>query len=55
MGYVPGPLYTAIFQSLLRARLDGKLHSQQEELDYVQKKFAKEGGKFRVTKEAIRA
>lgn len=54
MGYVPGPLYTAIFQSLLRARLDGKLHSQQEELDYVQKKFAKEGSKFRVKKEVIR-
>jgi tRNA nucleotidyltransferase (CCA-adding enzyme) len=42
MGYIPGPIYTEILQALLRARLDGKLHSRQEEIDYVLGKFAKD-------------
>jgi tRNA nucleotidyltransferase (CCA-adding enzyme) len=42
MGYIPGPIYTEILQALLRARLDGKLHSRQEEMDYVLGKFAKD-------------
>jgi tRNA nucleotidyltransferase (CCA-adding enzyme) len=41
MGYAPGPIYTEILQELLRARLDEELHSHQEELEYVQEKFAK--------------
>jgi tRNA nucleotidyltransferase (CCA-adding enzyme) len=40
MGYAPGPIYSEIFQELLRARLDGKLNSRQEEVEYVQQKFA---------------
>ena len=41
MGYVPGPVYAEILQSLLRAKLDGKLHSPQEEAEYVQQKFGR--------------
>lgn len=48
MGYPPGPIYTEIFQDLLRARLDGKLHSQQEEVEYVQQKFSKQETRLRV-------
>ncbi len=40
MGYAPGPSYTEIFQELLRAKLDGELHSHQEEIEYVRGKFA---------------
>jgi tRNA nucleotidyltransferase (CCA-adding enzyme) len=40
MGYTPGPIYTEILQALLRARLDGKVHSRQEEIDYVLGRFA---------------
>jgi tRNA nucleotidyltransferase (CCA-adding enzyme) len=40
MGYIPGPIYTEILQALLRARLDGKLHSRQEEMDYVLGRYA---------------
>lgn len=48
MGYAPGPIYAEIFQDLLRARLDGKLHSRQEEVEYVQQKFAKPDRPLRV-------
>jgi tRNA nucleotidyltransferase (CCA-adding enzyme) len=41
MGYIPGPIYSAILRALLRGRLNGKLHSRQEEMDYVLEKFAK--------------
>jgi tRNA nucleotidyltransferase (CCA-adding enzyme) len=41
MGYIPGPIYTEILQALLRARLDGKLHSRQEEMGYVLGNYAK--------------
>jgi hypothetical protein len=41
MGYIPGPIYTEILRALLRARLDGKLHSRQEETDYVLGNYAK--------------
>lgn len=41
MGYAPGPIYAEIFQELLRAKLDGELHSHQEEIEYVREKFAK--------------
>jgi len=39
MGFVPGPIYTEILHSILRAKLDGKLASRQEELEFVQQKF----------------
>jgi len=35
MGYIPGPIYAEILRALLQARLDGKLHSRREEIDYV--------------------
>ncbi len=44
MGYVPGPIYHEIFQELLRANLDGKLHNREEESEYVRKRFNKRIG-----------
>jgi tRNA nucleotidyltransferase (CCA-adding enzyme) len=39
MGFVPGPIYTEILQTLLRAKLEGKLVNRQEEIDFVSKKY----------------
>ena len=39
IGFVPGPIYTEILQSLLRAKLEGKLVTRQEEIDFVLKKY----------------
>jgi len=50
MGYIPGPIYSEILRALLRARLDKKLHNRQEEIDFVQQRFDKNGpGKGRGT------
>jgi tRNA nucleotidyltransferase (CCA-adding enzyme) len=50
MGYIPGPIYGEILRALLRARLDKKLHNRQEEIDFVQQRFDKNGpGKGRGT------
>lgn len=37
LGVVPGPLYAKIFKALIKARLDGKVHSKKEELTYVRR------------------
>ncbi len=39
MGFIPGPIYSEILQAVLRARIEGKLVSRQEELDFVLKRF----------------
>ena len=39
IGFAPGPIYKEILQALLRAKLEGKLVSRQEELNFVTKKF----------------
>ena len=39
LGFVPGPIYTEILQTVLRAKLEGKLFNRQEELDFVLKKY----------------
>ena len=39
LGLVPGPIYTEILHSLLREKLDQKLASRQEELQFVKQKF----------------
>jgi tRNA nucleotidyltransferase (CCA-adding enzyme) len=39
MGFVPGPVYTAILRDLLRRRLEEKISSRQEEVDFVLKKY----------------
>lgn len=44
LGFAPGPLYNKIFQELWRARLDGEVHTYQEEIAFVQKKFGAPGG-----------
>jgi tRNA nucleotidyltransferase (CCA-adding enzyme) len=50
MGYIPGPIYSEILRALLRARLDKKLHNRQEEIEFVQQRFDKNGpGKSRGT------
>jgi hypothetical protein len=41
MGFPPGPLYNEILQSLLRARLEGRIHSAVEEMEYVREKFGR--------------
>jgi len=39
MGFVPGPIYAEILQAVLRARLEGKISSRQEEIDFVLKRY----------------
>ncbi len=39
MGFVPGPLFSEIMLAVLRAKLEGKLVSRAEEIDFVRKKF----------------
>jgi tRNA nucleotidyltransferase (CCA-adding enzyme) len=39
MGFAPGPIFKEILQALLRAKLEGKLVSRQDELNFVAKKF----------------
>jgi tRNA nucleotidyltransferase (CCA-adding enzyme) len=39
MGFVPGPIYAEILQAVLRARLEGKISSRQEEIDLVLKRY----------------
>ncbi len=39
MGFVPGPVYTEILKALLSARLEGKIHNLQEEIEFVRKEF----------------
>jgi tRNA nucleotidyltransferase (CCA-adding enzyme) len=43
LGYIPGPIYSEILHALLRARLDGKLHSRREEIEFVLQRFDKNG------------
>ncbi|HAA04491.1 MAG TPA: hypothetical protein DCE18_14195, partial [Syntrophobacteraceae bacterium] len=35
LGIEPGPVYRQILDELLDARLNGKVHSRQDEIDYV--------------------
>lgn len=39
MGFAPGPIFKEILQAVLRAKLEGKLASRQEELNFVTKRF----------------
>ena len=39
MGYAPGPLFKKIMKTVLDARLDGDLQSQEEEMAFVRKMF----------------
>jgi hypothetical protein len=40
MGYKPGPLFKTILDDVQEAQLEGTLHSSDEALEYVRKKFA---------------
>ncbi len=40
MGYTPGPRYEKILKSLLAARLDGKVISRQDEMNFVRRNFS---------------
>jgi tRNA nucleotidyltransferase (CCA-adding enzyme) len=44
MGFVPGPIYTEILHTVLRAKLEGKLVNRQEEIDFVLKKYSPRQG-----------
>ncbi len=39
LGFTPGPLYRKILDSVKKARLDGLLHTKEEEIEYVKKNF----------------
>ena len=39
MGYTPGPLFKKILASLLEVRLEGKVKSREEEIDFVKNNF----------------
>ncbi len=39
MGLKPGPLFKTILKSILEARLEGKIKSREDEIDFVKKKF----------------
>ena len=39
MGLKPGPLFKTILRSILEARLEGKIKSREDEMDFVKKKF----------------
>jgi tRNA nucleotidyltransferase (CCA-adding enzyme) len=49
LGLEPGPLYRRILDELLDARLNGKLQSRQDEIDYVLRHFAASGQSLRVS------
>jgi tRNA nucleotidyltransferase (CCA-adding enzyme) len=55
MGFLPGPIYNEILQALLRARLDGKIHSAAEEMEYVRQKYERAIAPARSPEEGIRA
>lgn len=40
MGYAPGPLYKKIMHAVLDGRLDGKVQSHEEEVDFVRNLFS---------------
>ena len=39
MGLEPGPVYREVFTRLLAARLDGKLVTREDEIQFVTKRF----------------
>jgi tRNA nucleotidyltransferase (CCA-adding enzyme) len=39
MGYAPGPLFKKIMKTVLDARLDADVQSQEEEMAFVRKMF----------------
>jgi tRNA nucleotidyltransferase (CCA-adding enzyme) len=39
MGFPPGPLYQEILRTLLRERLDGRIHTADQEADFVRKNY----------------
>ncbi len=43
LGIEPGPIYRRILDELLDVRLNGRLQSRQDEVDYVQRHFAASG------------
>ncbi len=48
LGIEPGPVYRRILDELLDARLNGKVHSRQDEIDYVLRHFATPGQARRI-------
>ncbi|MBI2902042.1 MAG: CCA tRNA nucleotidyltransferase [Candidatus Methylomirabilis oxyfera] len=40
LGFRPGPMYRVIFAALRSARLDGQLHTRQDEMSFVLRRFA---------------
>jgi len=46
MGYLPGPLYKQILDTLLAARLDGQAQTRQDEIDLVESQFGQRKGEL---------
>jgi tRNA nucleotidyltransferase (CCA-adding enzyme) len=49
LGLEPGPVYRRILDELLDARLNGRLQSRQDEVDYVLRHFAASGQPRRIS------
>ncbi|QPJ60389.1 MAG: CCA tRNA nucleotidyltransferase [Candidatus Nitronauta litoralis] len=43
LGLKPGPLFQKVFQELCRGRLEGKIHSREDEKTWVREKYLTEG------------
>lgn len=39
MGFIPGPVFNKILDSVFLAKLDGRISSEQQEIDFVQENF----------------
>jgi tRNA nucleotidyltransferase (CCA-adding enzyme) len=39
MGYTPGPFFKKILTACLEERLEGRIESREEEIDFVKKRF----------------
>ncbi len=48
LGIEPGPIYREILDQLLDARLNGKVHSRQDEIDYALRHYASSGQPRRI-------
>jgi hypothetical protein len=43
MGVRPGPIYKEVLNAVYKAKLDGKVNSKEEELDFAEKYIKKIG------------
>jgi tRNA nucleotidyltransferase (CCA-adding enzyme) len=51
LGFVPGPVYREIFDELITARLEGKVVTREDELEFVKQRFSPEAKQIRKRRE----